>query len=334
MDNRSIFWLNGWAGTGKSTIASTIARQYYDKQCLGASFFFSRGGGDISHAGKFVTTIARQLASNILPLQKFVCEAIASYSAIGTQSLGNQWRCLILNPLSKVGRGSGFPSYLLVIDALDECDDDKGIQVILSLLTEAQPAFNNILRVLITSRPNLPIKVGFSRIPAANHCAFILHHLPLETVRNDIVFFLQLELKAIAQDQGLEPSWPGAEAIEHLATRASGLFIWCATACRFLQEGDLYAEERLNSLLKGSISSTAPEEQLNEIYMSVLRAAILPTYTEQEKGKLRDHIRHVLGTIVILYSPLSLGSMCKLVQAPIQQAKKNTGAPSCYIRRS
>jgi hypothetical protein len=321
-DNQSIFWLNGWAGTGKSTIAGTIARQYYDEQRLGATFFFSRGGGDVGHAGKFVTTIARQLASNILPLQQFVCEAVASYSDIGTQSLGDQWRHLILNPLSKMSSGFGSPSYLLVIDALDECDDDKGIQVILGLLTEAQPAFSNILRVLITSRPNIPIEVGFSHIPPANHCAFILHHLPSETISHDIIFFLQHELKTIAQDQALEPAWPGAEAIEHLATRASGLFIWCATACRFIQEGDFYAEERLNSLLKGSTLNTAPEERLNEIYMSVLRAAILPTYTEQEKEKLYDNLRHVLGTIVILYSPLHLESMCKLIQVPKRRAAK------------
>ncbi|QKX57042.1 uncharacterized protein TRUGW13939_04150 [Talaromyces rugulosus] len=321
-DNQSIFWLNGWAGTGKSTIAGTIARQYYDEQRLGATFFFSRGGGDVGHAGKFVTTIARQLASNILPLQQFVCEAVASYSAIGTQSLGDQWRHLILNPLSKMGSGSGSPSYLVVIDALDECDDDKGIQVILGLLTETHPAFSNILKVLITSRPNIPIEVGFSHIPPANHRAFILHHLPSEIISHDIVFFLQHELQTIAQDQALEPAWPGAEAIEHLATRASGLFIWCATACRFIKEGDFYAEERLNSLLKGSTLNTAPEERLNEIYMSVLRAAILSTYTEQEKEKLYDHLRHVLGTIVILYSPLHLESMCKLIQVPKQRAAK------------
>ncbi|KAE8326873.1 hypothetical protein BDV39DRAFT_176338 [Aspergillus sergii] len=96
---------------------------------------------------------------------------------------------------------------------------------------------------------------------------------------------------------------PGAEAIEHLAIRASGLFIWCANACRFIQEGDLYAEERPSTLLKGSTSSTAPEEHFNEVYTSVLRAAILPTYTEQEKEKLYDHLKHVLGTIVTLFPP-------------------------------
>jgi hypothetical protein len=42
-----------------SSIAVTVARKYYDQKRLGASFFFfSRGGGDVGHAGKFVTSIA------------------------------------------------------------------------------------------------------------------------------------------------------------------------------------------------------------------------------------------------------------------------------------
>jgi hypothetical protein len=45
-NKKCIFWLNGFAGTGKSTIARTIARKYYDQNRLGGSFFFSRGGGD------------------------------------------------------------------------------------------------------------------------------------------------------------------------------------------------------------------------------------------------------------------------------------------------
>jgi hypothetical protein len=54
----SIFWLNGLARTGKSTIACTIARRYLDQKRLGASFFFSRGGADVGHAGKLITGIA------------------------------------------------------------------------------------------------------------------------------------------------------------------------------------------------------------------------------------------------------------------------------------
>lgn len=42
-----IFWLSGLAGTGKTTVARSVARWYYINQRLGASFFFSRGGRDV-----------------------------------------------------------------------------------------------------------------------------------------------------------------------------------------------------------------------------------------------------------------------------------------------
>src|SRR5580700_7937182 len=76
-DERCIFWLSGLAGTGKSTIARTIARKYYDEERLGASFFFSRGGGDASHAGRFFTSIAVHLASKSPSIKRYICEAIA-----------------------------------------------------------------------------------------------------------------------------------------------------------------------------------------------------------------------------------------------------------------
>src|SRR6266480_4118413 len=79
-DERRLFWLNGLAGTGKSTIARTVARKYYEEKRLGASFFFSRGGGDVGHAGKFFTRIALQLAKNIPALRDYICEAITAHS--------------------------------------------------------------------------------------------------------------------------------------------------------------------------------------------------------------------------------------------------------------
>jgi hypothetical protein len=67
-----IFWLSGMAGTGKSTIARTVAREYYDRNRLGASFFFSRGGEDVSQAGKYFTTIAVQLANKSPVLKRHI----------------------------------------------------------------------------------------------------------------------------------------------------------------------------------------------------------------------------------------------------------------------
>ena len=95
-DKRSLFWLNSLAATGKSTIARTIARQSHDEGCLGASFFFSRGGGDVGIAERFVTSIARQLASYSTILREYICKAIHQHRDIANQSLSDQWRQLIL----------------------------------------------------------------------------------------------------------------------------------------------------------------------------------------------------------------------------------------------
>jgi SpoVK/Ycf46/Vps4 family AAA+-type ATPase len=96
-----IFWLNGLAGTGKTTVARSIALMYYTKQRLGASFFFSRGGGDAGRAGKFVTSIAVQLARSVSGVHRHISNAIIQRPEIASQSLRDQWKYLVLEPLSK-----------------------------------------------------------------------------------------------------------------------------------------------------------------------------------------------------------------------------------------
>src|SRR5450432_4185996 len=84
--DKCIFWLDGLAGTGKSTIARTVAHRYFEQKRLGASFFFSRGGGDVSHAGKFFTSTAVQLANNVPSLQQHICDAVTERKDIASQS--------------------------------------------------------------------------------------------------------------------------------------------------------------------------------------------------------------------------------------------------------
>jgi hypothetical protein len=50
-------------GTGKSTIARTVADKYSVQKRLGASFFFSRDSEDVNHAGEFFATIAARFVS-------------------------------------------------------------------------------------------------------------------------------------------------------------------------------------------------------------------------------------------------------------------------------
>ena len=57
-----VFWLNGLAGTGKSTIAQTFAEASFADGNLGASFFCSRDFEDRSRLQVIFPTLAFQLA--------------------------------------------------------------------------------------------------------------------------------------------------------------------------------------------------------------------------------------------------------------------------------
>ena len=125
-----MLWLNGMAGTGKSTIARTAARQHSIQKQLGASFFFARGGGDAGKAAKFFMTIAFQLAQTSPALKCSISEAIDAHRDISSWGLRDQWELLIHGPLAMTQPQISQSPMLLVIDALDECDDDKDVRQI------------------------------------------------------------------------------------------------------------------------------------------------------------------------------------------------------------
>lgn len=56
---------------------------------------------------------------------------------------------------------------VIVIDALDKCDHNNNLRVIIRLLSRLKEAEAVFLRIFLTSRPELPIRLGFSEI--ANH---------------------------------------------------------------------------------------------------------------------------------------------------------------------
>ncbi|RYP19500.1 hypothetical protein DL767_009639 [Monosporascus sp. MG133] len=98
---KSVFWLNGMAGTGKSTISRTLAHSFSRDGRLGASFFFKRGEGDRDGMSKFFITIAVQLVEKVPALVPYVKNAIDADPAIFKKVIREQFEKLILEPLSK-----------------------------------------------------------------------------------------------------------------------------------------------------------------------------------------------------------------------------------------
>jgi hypothetical protein len=314
-DERCIFWLSGLAGTGKSTIARTVARRYNEQRRLGASFFFSKGGGDVGHAGKFFTSLAVQLAYAVPSLQTHIRDAVRERSDIASLSLLDQWRQLVLGPLSRLEEPH--QSFVLTIDALDECEGDQNVRTILRLLAEARSIKTIRLRVFLTSRPEIPIRHSIHYIPQAEHQDFILHNVPLTIVNHDISLYLEYSMGIIRQEWSLGADWPGEVVLRQLVLYACGLFIWAATACRFIREGKRFARKRLDTILKGGSSGvTAPEKHLDEIYLTVLMHSISAEYSDEEKEEVYDMLKHTLGIMVVLLLPLSASSLSKLLHLP------------------
>ncbi|KAI9766763.1 MAG: hypothetical protein M1839_004767 [Geoglossum umbratile] len=325
-DKRPIFWLRGLAGTGKSTIARTIAHYYHDRRRLAASFFFSRDiGGDVRDARKFFTTIAAQLAHTSDPLGDHICNAINQKSDVVNQAPREQWRQLILEPLLKLQCSAPRLSLVLVIDALDECENEDDIQTIVNLLSEAKLLRTVRLRILITSRPEIPIRQSFDKVPDTEHHDFVLHDISRSIVDHDIRVFIRYRFGAIREERMFDLEWPSEETVEALVEHASGLFIWAATACRFIKDGGRFTEKRLSTILGSDISTTAPEKGLDTIYLRVLQSSIHIDFDEHETNEHCSILRKALGAIVTLFASLSIDSFARLVNIDAKYIDESLG---------
>jgi hypothetical protein len=69
-------------------------------------------------------------------------------------------------------------------------------------------------------------------------------------------------------------------------------------------------------MLDGSTSASALEHQLNKIYITVLKTLVRDEYLEAEKEDMYTLLQQVLKTIVALYLPLSVNSLCRLLYLP------------------
>jgi hypothetical protein len=196
-----------------------------------------------------------------------------------------------------------------------ECDSEDDIRMILQLFTEARMLKTVRLRVFLTSRPEVPIRHGLYNIPHGEHKDFVLHNIAPDIVNHDISIFVEYNLEVIKQERRLEAGWPGPEASRCLVQNANGLFIWAATACRFIREGKKrqVIKPRLSSVLQSTGSINEPERHLNEIYMTVLRHSMPPQFSDEERQEFCSKLRNILGSLVVLLSPLSTHSLSTLI---------------------
>ncbi|KAF2650905.1 hypothetical protein K491DRAFT_113823 [Lophiostoma macrostomum CBS 122681] len=312
-DGKPIFWLCGMAGTGKSTIARTAAEILDKDNKLGASFFFKKGEGERGNASRFFTTIATDLVAHEPGILPGIRKALDEDSALSQRALKDQFEKLILHPLSGVQQThSTIPVWVIVIDALDECEREEDIQAILQLLTRAKDMQPVSLRVLVTSRPELHIRLGFKQIPNGTYQNLVLHEVAKNTIEHDIHLFYEHELSVIRDARMLSPDWPTADQIRALVDLAVPLFIFAATVCRYIGTKGGHPEGYLSKVLAYQKSNFS---QIDRTYLPILEQ-LLVEQEEDEKEAWLQAFRKLVGSIVVLESPLSIASLAHLLQVP------------------
>lgn len=102
----------------------------------------------------------------------------------------------------------------------------------------------------------------------------------------------------------------------HLINRAGGLFIWAATACRFILGAPLFLDRRLSLLLGNEKVGRSPEEDLDSIYTSILSQSLKRDYCEEEYDYVSTLFKRIFGAIVLVFEPLSMDPLCRLIDLP------------------
>ena len=319
-----IFWLNGMAGTGKSTITRTVAQLFDERKELGASFFFKRGGDDRGHAALFCTTVTDQLIHKLPCLAPYVRSAIEADPAITGKTMRHQFEKLLLQPLGKVAVDPQNPlKVLVVVDALDECDREEDVRVIIDLMSQSKDLKSVRLKFFATSRPELPIRLGFEDI-RGRYEDLVLHQIPEPIIEHDISMFIRDQLSRIRDEYNktvpghreLPAAWPSQTEVHVLVKLAFPLFIFAATACRFINErryGGGGPDERLAKILE--YQGSGQKDDLDVTYLPVLNQ-LLVGISGLAKGTVVKEFRDIVGSIIILASPLSTAALARLIRVP------------------
>jgi hypothetical protein len=305
-DDPRVLWMRGVAGMGKSTIAASFAQLLQDSERLGGSFFFSRSVADRSTSLHVFSTLASQLIVRIPRLSENILKAIEERPDVGTAAVSEQWRLLLKTPLRNT-EGLQLP-IVIVFDAFDECATASDI---LSALARDIATLPPVFKVFISSRPERELEVAIKPMGQWVRQGTLEKDASADS---DIRKFILDELAEITGLFELDEDWPGREMVDGLVQKSAGLFIWAATALKFIKQGGTYGPDEPLELVLGDTlvgaTMASPFADLDTLYLQVLNRAFPPSQVNEEKLSL---CRGVLGAIVTVRDPLNAISLAELL---------------------
>ena len=308
--DKRVFWLNGLAGTGKSTIAQTFAETTFADGMLGASFFCSRDYDDRSNLRTIFPTLAFQLARRYPRFREQLLPVLMANPDVGRETLCSQMEKLIVQPFEETQI-----STLIIIDALDECRDEEPASALLSVLSRYLDKIP-FVKFFITGRPEPRIRSGFRLKLLRPHTDVLrLHEVNRALVDSDVRLFFKIQLAEIAKNRSdcdILEGWPSSVDLDTLCAKAAGLFIYASTVVKFIASKHHQPPKRL-AVITALPQSTVEEGRagIDQLYVEVLQQAFLEV--QADDGDLYSNFRSVVGAVVLISNPLSVSALSDLL---------------------
>ncbi|KAL7924500.1 hypothetical protein ACQKWADRAFT_331432 [Trichoderma austrokoningii] len=307
---KRLYWLQGKAGTGKTTIARTVVSHMAEKNRIIANFFFKRGEGDRAKLGRFFITLAAQLVRKSPSFAKAVQDALESDPSLPEQDPKVQFKKLIQEPMQQQ-KFDKSKAIIVVVDALDECDSSEDLATQLRLL---------LIKYFLTSRLDHHTQ-PISKTAEEKFCDKVeLEDATSGTVKRDIELYFRFHLREI---NGLLDPTPAGDPwssssnlkiLRDLTERACPLFEFAAAACRFIAQTGIPGTPReLLSDILGSQTSG----NLNKVYESIVMRRFYNLEGQYHK-KAKAQFQKVIGSVVSLADSVDVNCLAQLTDLPTQ----------------
>ncbi|KIM76284.1 hypothetical protein PILCRDRAFT_826459 [Piloderma croceum F 1598] len=304
----NVLWLRGLAGSGKSTLSTTVANKFRECGWLGAFIFFDRDASERSDPATVIRTLAYQVGLLHTRAGEAISGVIDKFPDICSSPVRAQFQRLLVDPLSDEGVIDPNTPLVLILDALDECGSSKKRESLLELLAEQSVRLPSAIRILITSRAERDIRGAF-----VNRGHVLIQELDITSHANanDISCYIRdrmIRMQRNSPDLLFGTDWPREDDIRRLTDRAYGLFVWASTAVEFMDGHD--PRRRMNIIFHGDITSGA-EYALDALYRTALASA-----GNWDDDDFIVDFKAVVGMILVARHPLSSTAIDLLLHLP------------------
>ena len=263
---KNTYWFYGSPGIGKTSLAHSICEKLHIQKHLAGAFFCRRDDPDLSNPRNILPTFITKLAGIFPPFRTIVAERLRNDPNLTPQSMQPFVFLDFIRNLPRCPKRA----LVFVIDALDECGDDKSRPALLRVLTDAA-AQAQWLRIIVTSRPEADIQRFFDT--PDTRTSHIRYDLATDDeASSDLRSFAKDRFDWVAFKQHLKSPWPEQSLFDGVISRAAGLFIFVKTIALALEHC-----KDPTAVLKAILQDSAGTglTSLYALYSSILRARIV-----------------------------------------------------------